>query len=110
MSNGYEEPLSLQTSSSDYYQNAALFTDVKNSLHSSDVSLSDEMEVQKDSSSASLTMIHDSKTLQKSLHLIRQSPRRGNTIIYPIMRFYFQIYCLLLWNYQQKLIFMEIIS
>ena len=79
--NEYKERVSPQGSVSDFSQNTAPFSEVKNSLKASNASLKDKMEFQGTSSSAPLTAIHDSKTSRKIKyqHLLLQSSRRGKT-------------------------------
>ena len=60
------------------------FTEVKDSLHGSNASLTDEMEVQGASSSASLTVTNDSKTppkKQNSAPDSSKSPKRNYNIL-----------------------------
>ena len=59
--NEFKETVGPQSSLSDLLQNTTPFTESKNSLLGSNVSLIDEMEIQGAFSSASSTVIHDSK-------------------------------------------------
>ena len=63
--NDYKEPVSLQSSLSDFSQITNPFTAIKNSLHGSKADLNDEMENQEASSCAPSPVIHDSKAPQK---------------------------------------------
>ena len=63
--NEYKEPVQPQSSLSDSYQNTTPFYAFKNSLHGSNASLNDGMEVEEASFSAALTVKHDSKTATK---------------------------------------------
>ena len=65
--NDYKEPVSPQSSLSDFSQNTTLFTESKNSLQDSNASLNVETEIQEASSSAFLTVLHDSKLRKKKL-------------------------------------------
>ena len=78
-----KKTVSPQSSLSYLSQNTTPFTEITNPLHSSKISLNDEMEIQQASSSAPATVIHDPKTLQKIkiLHLIFQSPLREKTML-----------------------------
>ena len=67
--NDYKEPVSPQSSLSEFPQDSTPLTAVKNSLHGSNNSQNDEMEVQEASNGAPLTVIHDSKTRQKKQKL-----------------------------------------
>ena len=91
--NEYKERVSPQGSFSDFSQNTAPISEVKNSLEASNASLNDKMQFQGASNSAPLTATDDSKTLQniKYQHLILQSPRRGKIIFQLIPKFHFQI-------------------
>ena len=80
----YKEPISSQSSPSDFSQNSTPFTKIKNRLHGSNASLNKEMTKQEASLSGPSTVIQDSKTPQKKmkfLHLILPIPWRGNTIL-----------------------------
>ena len=80
VSNAAMEPISPQSSLSDFSQTTTSFTEFKNSLHGSKATLQDEIEVQEASVSAPSTVIHDSKIPEKTnnLHLTFPSPRKGN--------------------------------
>ena len=74
-----------KNSLSDFSQNATHSTEDRSFLHCSNVSLNDQRETQKASSSALSTVVHYSKTPQKTefLHLVPQIPRKENTISLP---------------------------
>ena len=64
--NDYEEPVSPQSSLSEFLQDSTPLTAVWNSLHGSNNSQNEQMEVQGASNSAPLSVIDDSKTRQKN--------------------------------------------
>ena len=79
VSNDYKEPVSPQILLSVFFsQSTTPSYEVRNNLRGSTAFQKDEMQNQEASSSAPLTVIHDSKTPQKmkSLRLILQSPRK----------------------------------
>ena len=81
--NEHKDPAGPQSSLSGFSQIFTPFTEANNSLHGTNASLKDEMGVQMNSSSATSTVIHDSKTLQmktKFLKLILRSPRKRITM------------------------------
>ena len=79
-----KEPVSPQSSLSDFSQNTPQFTEVNDSFHGSNASLNDEMEIHETSTSAPLTVIHDSKTPQKNKNFAAdssESPKRKYNIL-----------------------------
>ena len=80
--NVYKEAVSPQSSLSDFSRNTTPFAEVKNSLHGSDASVNNEMEIHVASSGAPSIVVYDSKTPQKHINSAgdHQIPRKGNTI------------------------------
>ena len=85
----YKEAFLPERSLCDFSQNTICFTEVRNSLHGSKLSLDDEIEIQEASDSTPSIVENDSKTPQKNifLNLILQSPQKTNTLFSPILHF-----------------------
>ena len=64
--NDYKEPLSPQSSNSDFSQKTTTLTEVEDSLQGSNASLNDKMEFQNALRSAPLIVIRDSKVSKKT--------------------------------------------
>ena len=65
--NDLKECVSPQSLLLIFFQAKTPFTEVMNPLHDSSASLNDNMEIQEASSSAPITVIHDSKTPKKNM-------------------------------------------